>query len=193
MRLFYALPMGEEDRTYLETWQEYLIPRYRRAGRVYRDNFHLTLRFLGAVDSSSLPGLTAVLEELTASRPPFAFRPDCPGTFPGGRGETVYLGFSRIPAVLHDLSRDLDRLLGSRGYPVVSGRFVPHITLLRNARRQEDGSGREPEIPPLQGMAISRICLMESVSTPEGVRYREVACGHLRGEPLQKSPGDRQE
>ena len=181
MRLCYALPTGEEDRSHLEKWQECLAPRYRRTGRVYRENFHLTLRFLGRVDPILLPRLEEVLEELAGNRQPFTLLPDRPGRFSGGRGETVYLGFSQVPAPLTDVYRELAGLLEPLGYPVLPGPFVPHITLLRNARLREDGPGQEPDCPSPRRMTISRICLMENVSTPEGVRYREVANGHLGG------------
>lgn len=193
MRLFYALPTGEEDRSYLERWQACLAPRYRRAGRVYRENFHLTLRFLGGVDPMLLPRLEEALEELAGNHQPFTLLPDRPGRFSGRRGETVYLGFSRTPAPLTDVYRELAGLLEPLGYPVTTEPFVPHITLLRNARLREDGPGQEPDCPSLRQIMISRICLMESVSTPEGVRYREVVCGHLGGEVPQKSRRGRQE
>ncbi len=88
MRLFVAVDPGERFRAELSTrlapWRARLPIAWVRP-----ENLHVTLRFLGDLPETALPGLAAALRATAAAQPAFALHPGRTGAFPDLRDPRV--------------------------------------------------------------------------------------------------------
>lgn len=107
---------------------------------MHSDTLHMTLVFLGDTPISRLDAL----RELAATIPGEAFtllldRPGC-----WQHNHVGWLGLASAPPALMQLVVDLRQALLASKFAFDDKRFVPHITLLRNAQ-----CGRPPTCSPL--------------------------------------------
>jgi RNA 2',3'-cyclic 3'-phosphodiesterase len=98
---------------------------------VHSPNVHLTLAFLGDVPAGRVVDATAAADEIAV--PPFELRIDTRGYWRHNR--IVWAGAARCPPPLRDLVARLTGMLGAAGFQCETREYVPHITLLREARR----------------------------------------------------------
>jgi 2'-5' RNA ligase len=102
-------------------------------GAVYRirpERLHLTLAWLGEIDSARVAAARRAADEVQAR--PFLLRLDSLGHFPGPNAQ--WFGCQRMPPALARLKAELDRELLGYGLPVAAEAFVPHVTVQRNVR-----------------------------------------------------------
>lgn len=162
-RLFLALwPGGGELDTVAEVQQSLLWPATARL--TPRENVHVTLYFIGQMPRGRLPELIGAFA--VASRPVEL-------TFDRielwGRG-LVALTTSRTPAALLDLHTALSEALVRSGLPVDTRRYLPHITLARNAGSSASFLMRAPEPLEVKWRTSGHV-LVESA----GARYNVIA------------------
>jgi 2'-5' RNA ligase len=169
-RLFFALMPPEPARARLHQEAARLLPIVR--GRaIPRENIHLTLVFLGAVDAALVPRVGDFASAVRGRR--FVLSFDEVGLWP--RSGILWAGCGVTPAPIADLVVSLRAGAGACGLAVDSRAFRPHVTLLRNARR------RPPErtlSPPLE-WEVHSFCLMESETHASGARYGVVRAWDL--------------
>jgi 2'-5' RNA ligase len=95
-------------------------------------NMHLTLKFLGEVESVELPDVCRAVEQAVAEVPGFTFDMAGVGAFPKiERPRTVWLGVSTGAEELANLQTHIEKGLKKLGYPPDNRRFSPHLTLGR--------------------------------------------------------------
>jgi 2'-5' RNA ligase len=161
-RLFFALWPDESLRATLEASRGRLFPL---AGRpVSPGNLHVTLAFLGAVDDTKL----ARLAELAGPVAPFPVLFDRleHWTRPRVLAAVASDPPPRLRAIVDGLWQRLDRL----GFAREARPWVPHLTLVRDLKSIRPGLAW----PPVE-WTVYGIRLVESASTPEGVRYTPLA------------------
>ena len=140
-------------------------------------NFHLTLKFLGRVETSRLPAVTAALAEAVAACPPFDLGLRDLGAFPSRtRPRVLWVGIDEGAEAAGRLASRVDEALAGLGFERETRPFSAHITL---------GRVREPRrnarlAAALSGGAYGRqrtghLSLMRSDLSPRGVRYTELA------------------
>lgn len=154
-RLFFALwPEA--------TVRQHLAAHRPRAGRpVAAENLHLTLVFLGAVDSDQQQQLTEAAASVTAA--PFQLqlvRLDY-----WRRPQIAWLGLDEEPPALLSLHQQLKSAAQAAGLEVEERRYSPHVTLARQAPAI---TARPIEPIPWQ---VTDFCLVESVTQADGPRY----------------------
>jgi len=160
-RLFYAIWPDDATSERLMRLQAPLPGR-----KTHREDFHITLVFLGARSSELLPvfqeilmrlskvEMTLVVDRLSYSR----------------RSRMVRLEMSTPPPALFQLQSELIQELSRHDIPLQShAEFRPHITLARNA----DAPGAL-QFAPITWHA-NHIALVESLIGAEGARYRVLA------------------
>ncbi len=127
-------------------------------------NIHATLAFLGDVADGAVSELTKLADE----RGDFfcALTLDRVSSFPQG---VVYAAPTESPRELLKLAADLHRALRERGYPIERRPFVPHVTLVRNARRPPESSAISSITWPVRG-----VHLVQSELRSAGAFYRLV-------------------
>jgi len=160
-RLFYAI---WPDEATSESLMRLQAPLHGR--KTHRDDFHITLVFLGERSSELLPifqeilmrisnvEMALVIDRLRYSR----------------RNHMVRLEMTTPPPALFQLQSELTEELTRRKIPFRQHpEFKPHITLARDA----DAPGELP-FAPITWHA-NRIALVESMIGVEGTKYRVLA------------------
>ena len=132
---------------------------------VHRDNLHLTLVFLGSVAREKLPQLEHIARQQHGAAFDLAF------------GATGYWRHNRIvwaapqatPELLRDLVAALEVSLEPAGFKFDRRPYVPHMTLIRDARM--------PAILPRLAFAwpVADFALVESARGAKGPEYRVLA------------------
>jgi 2'-5' RNA ligase len=128
-------------------------------------NIHLTLVFLGNVERARMPRLEALAAGIRSTR--FDLEVDHVEFWRHNR--IVWAGTRHCPEALQDLVARLGEGLGAEGIRTDERPYVPHITLLRNARRPPAAA----ELPAID-WPVAAFALVESVPRERG-RVYEVA------------------
>lgn len=128
-------------------------------------NVHLTLAFLGNVERARLPRLEALAAGIRAAR--FELAVDRVEFWRHNR--IVWAGTPRCPEALQELVTRLGRELAAEGYRPDERPYVPHITLLRNARQP-------PAVATLPVLVwpVATFALVESAPRERGRVYEVV-------------------
>jgi 2'-5' RNA ligase len=165
LRLFYALWPEDAVRSHLNALQSGLQGRVTRSA-----NLHLTVAFLGDRESTLLPLLCGILDELPAT--PLELTLDCIGYF--SQRKIVWAGTEHVPAGLTVLHAALNGALAAHGVNIdTPPAFRPHVTLARDAPQPA-----EQRIAPILWSA-DHVALVESVNEKDGVYYRVLASRRL--------------
>ena len=135
-------------------------------------NIHLTLAFLGNVDRARLPGLEELAAAVAAA--PCDLAIDRIGYWRDNR--ILWAGVERCPEPLTALVAALSSALGAIDFRVDARPYVPHVTLLRDARSKPARSGLPPIAWPVRDFA-----LIESVQRSRGRVYEVLRRWPLRG------------
>ena len=125
MRLFVGIALPEDLRARLSGLQQG-VPGARW---VDPDNLHLTLRFIGEVDSVQAHDLDAALVQVRAAR--FGMTLAGVGCFGQGRkSRALWVGVEPVPE-LDRLQHRVERAVQAAGFSPEGRKFKPHITLAR--------------------------------------------------------------
>ncbi len=135
-------------------------------GRPLRpDQIHLTLRFIGPVDNHTTACLSQAAESI--SLPRFELRFDILGYW--SRPRVVWSMPSQIPATLSTLAAELEQICVHCGLAPEKRAYVPHLTLLRNARQ-----GPAIVTMSAQPWPVETFALIRSETLPQGAVYTEL-------------------
>jgi len=170
MRLFLAIKFNESIKEVLLTIQE----RWRNLGvrgRFIRsENLHLTLAFIGEYNNPE-----DIMDALSpVSFAPFVIKIDGAGNF----YDTYWAGIAPNDDLFQCVRR-IRHALAENTIPYDRKKFLPHITLVRNAQFP---AGIAPllEHLPVAGMKVEKIDLMRSDRGKNGMIY--TAIGRLLAE-----------
>ena len=187
LRLFVAVDMPEEVGIALEEavrpWRERLD-----GGRwVPRDNWHVTLKFLGRTYPRLVAMVQSVCGEVAAEVAPFQVRVSGLGVFPGpGRARVLWAGLDDREGRLVELAAALDSRLAKEFTPekraftphLTVARFNPPVTMREHAEALAAAEIGAPEF------VVDRLVLYRSHLSPRGARYEA-----LEGFPLGAPSG----
>lgn len=167
IRCFVALQPDEAALDRLDQLAGEQLSRFPSARRMRRDNLHLTLAFIGALDADRARQVAARLAAEPST--PLDWSLDSVGAFAAARVLWVGGNDARLDA----LAAQSRRLLDDLGVPFDRKPFVAHVTLLRNVPREaaREATGRlEPPIVWRAGTPV----LLESRAGADGIRYLPV-------------------
>ena len=145
---------------------------------VARDNVHLTLKFLGNVETARLPGVEHALAAAAAGQPAFDLAVHGLGAFPAStRARVLWAGVTAGGREAVDLAAGVDDALAALGFPRETRPFAAHVTLGRvRAPRANPRLAAALDAPePFGRQHVARVCLMRSELSPRGARYTELA------------------
>ena len=175
IRLFVAvkLPGSESDK--LENFLSELRP-LARIKWVHREQFHITLKFIGEIESFRLGDVKAALEEIKYFEP-FNITLDYIGAFPNLNSPRVlWLSGDKGASELTKISRLVnDSLYDSAEIERDDKKFRAHLTLarLKESFLPEDLVRSLGNVPKLSWQC-SELVLMKSVLTPKGPIYTQL-------------------
>jgi len=126
-RLFIGVPLSDEARHEIVR----SLPKTLPGKPVPPENWHFTLRFLGATQPEARDKITAVLQAATCGAP-FTVRFNELGAFPrANRARILWLGIDQGAERMIQLAAIAEGAARSVGFEAESREFKPHLTLSR--------------------------------------------------------------
>jgi 2'-5' RNA ligase len=161
LRLFFALWPEDATRAALAEWTRAI--HRESGGRAMRpENVHITLAFLGSIDSAKLPAIEAAAGRVTPRR--FTLSIDEVGYW--RHNQIAWAGAREMPLELAALVADLRAALLEAHVPFDAKPFATHVTLVRKARP----GFRMPRMATIE-WPVKDFVLLRSVNGPDGSHY----------------------
>jgi RNA 2',3'-cyclic 3'-phosphodiesterase len=136
-----------------------------------RENFHITLRFIGDIDHRTADEVVEAFDRIR--RQQFMLTLSGTGFFGNRKPHSIWAGVQPAPE-LNALQADLERVCQRMGLPAEPRKFTPHVTLarLKNARVDDvvhylTGRGDFQALPFL----VTKFVLMSSRDSVGGGPY----------------------
>ncbi len=165
MRLFYGIDIDDQVAGEIDHWRSQSLPPYVKP--VPRENFHITLGFVGEKDEAACETLIMATDGIRVA--PFEITLDTMGYWP--KQQISYLAPAAWPAEIDNLAQTLRRLMSRHNIKADKRTYQPHLTL---ARRCE----LEPPVAlirPAFRIYVDGFHLYESRRMKTGVRYEVIA------------------
>jgi 2'-5' RNA ligase len=189
IRAFIAIELPAEIKRTLTRLQDRLKSGCRTPVR-WSDpgSTHLTLKFLGDVDTSITGEISAAMAEAARGVPPFNLAVSGLGVFPDTRRvRVVWVGLTGDTEKLDRLQKSIESALTPLGFTAEARSFTPHLTLgrVRDQARPEERQelGRLVSTITVEtgiGLEVKSIHLMRSQLRPEGPIYTRISSVELR-------------
>jgi len=175
MRSFIAIAIPDTVKVQLSAAVKRLEPHATDVTWCTKDQFHLTLAFLGEISPAILPHLYEKLPQLCATIQPFRCRTFGYGFFGTKRNpKTIWVGAEPVQE-LEALNEALCEMLNRFGFKLESETFRPHITLGRCKERARNHplvlAMDEEEQLDFGSWSADGLTLFESRLTPKGSIY----------------------
>ena len=176
-RTFIALPLEQATVKKVARLIDELQPVVPKVRWVRRENLHVTLAFLGDVETTQIPALCSAVQAAANSHSSFALTPHGLGAFPNlTRPSTLWIGFSSGTEPTAELQKSIVDALEPFGYRREERPFVPHLTIGRirsRSRLPGEASARfaalaDWEAPVSQA---TEVLIMGSELGPAGPTY----------------------
>ena len=172
VRLFFALwPAPAVRDAFFRTGHK--LSRHCGGRRTRRENIHLTLAFLGAVEPEQLERVIAVADKIRLSAFSLAF--NRLGWWQ--QNQVAWAAPSETPRALLDLFKELQIGLVQEGFKFDERRFLPHVTLLRKGNCPAAMLESEP-----LSWAVNDFVLVRSTLQEDRLHYAIVKRWSLAGE-----------
>lgn len=187
MRTFIAIELEEETKAQLAEVQAEAEKLCRRGNYTPKENFHLTLHFLGEVQEEDLDYLHEAIYETARRNRPFTMTIDKIGFFPRGNKGILWAGIERSNH-LQRLFSTLEKSLEQQGFARERKGLSPHITLGREVEPQRNFTDvqRGVRVEPMR-VSVRSILLMESVRRGARLMYVPVFRQNLTENETEKS------
>ena len=181
MRLFVALSIPSEVRENIAALIHALRHADSKPRWVNPENLHVTLKFIGEVESQLVPAICEAFAAISVAHPlPLAIHGV--GFFPSaGRPSVAWIGIE-APPTLAFLASEINRLLTPLGIPPETKPLVPHLTIARfNENRLS--SALQAEIEKWKDHDVGEynreIHLIESRLKSSGAEYTTLRSFHF--------------
>jgi len=189
VRCFIAIELPEEVKAGLTKLQAQLKSG-NLPGVKWVDPYgvHLTLKFLGNIDTDRLSQITKAMEEAAQGIPPFHLEIKGLGVFPNLRQVRVaWVGISGDLDKLLQLQKRIESNLARLGFAPEPRAFTPHLTLAR-VRDQASPDERQrlgqlissTKFETAYSFPVEAISLMRSQLTRERAIYSQIGSVELK-------------
>lgn len=186
MRAFIAIELEDDVKQYLEKVQKKTEELCRKGNYTPRENFHLTLHFLGEITPEDVEYLRQAVMETTKFQRAFDLTLDRIGFFPRGREGVLWAGVEKSSEMMR-LFQSLEKNLGKQGFAREKKGLSPHITLGREVEPFHGFPDVQKKVEvEKKTVRVTGISLMESVRMGKKLIYRPLFRQRLR---LEKSTG----
>ena len=177
LRTFFALELGEAARRRAADLAAALraAPGGERVRWVREESLHVTLRFLGATEPETLPGLLRCAGEAIGEAKPFELGLGGWLALPSPRRPRVFALGLEPAEPLAGLAADLERAAVAAGWPPEPRPFRGHVTLgrLRSGRKSPDlpAAVTGSVTADRHAWEVREVVLFQSQLRPDGARY----------------------
>ena len=166
-RLFFSLKFSPRQQQRLLPYQQQALRLCPEGKAVARDNLHLTLFFLGQVNTEQQQQLIGAAEQINLSR--FSLTLDTLSCFV--KPKILYLAPSKVPAALLQLQQQVAALCTAMGFSEVHDVYRPHVTLARQAVCPT--AGCQPATPLT--LQVREFALYQSMQRDGRIQYLPLA------------------
>lgn len=182
--MFIAVPLPADLKATLVTLQQEFRLLGLEATWVRETGFHITLKFLGEVDSSLIGPITSCMTTVAQNHHPFSLTVSRVGSFPHESNPRVlWVGVQDVTGTLGKIQQILDAQLTQIGFSCEGRPFAPHLTLARIKRvpRRDEflGALKAHRETVLGQLDVDHIELVESQLHRSGARYSIVNTVHF--------------
>lgn len=188
LRTFLAVDVSDPARAALHALRQRLTPRLPGANWVPRENYHVTLLFLGEVDARETPAVCRAASAVTRAREPFRLGTGGLGCFPNAKKpRTLWAGVTAGSSELRALHAGLEAAMLDLGcYRREERSYEPHLTLARFDTPSAEGVVEEVMSEHATWSAgdtgVTEVLILTSDLTRKAPVYSPIGRAHL-GEP----------
>lgn len=158
MRIFIAVLLPENVKNLLG---DYIKESVIGGAVVPRDNFHITLKFIGEADSKAINEIIKGLKSIKFKE----FKCSLEGIGFFGRSESPFVLFSKVKKGFKEVVRLSNIVHEKTAKYAKDFEFHPHVTLARKPKFSSLNSFKSEEF------SVEGFSLMKSVFTDKGVKY----------------------
>jgi 2'-5' RNA ligase len=152
-----------------------------RVNWVRPEGVHLTLKFLGNVESAAVPLIMDVVRAVAGRTPPMALRTTDVGAPNPDRARVIWMGVGGETGILGRLRADLEDTMFGIGFEREERGFHPHVTLARARRRTVRLPSGLTGAVDAAHFRVDRITLYNSDLRPGGAVYNALDNASLSG------------
>lgn len=181
IRVFLAVELSSDVQEKLAHFQQQLRDTLPPINWVRLESIHLTLKFLGSVEASTVSQLLAMLEPLGKKKDVFSIDVQGLGVFPQAKlPRVLWVGIIGNTQALNDLIFDIDATLEPLGFPPEEKAYHPHLTLARIKRENANVGSALMKTKALEShqhlgtLNVDRFTLFQSDLSSSGARYKSL-------------------
>lgn len=184
MRIFIGIELPQEIEEYLELIQQKVKTECVSGNFTRKENFHLTLRFIGETEVGQIKALKQALDNAVSNFRSFNLSLSQLGQFRRGNKHIIWVGL-KPESALDSLHSSIETALVAIGYPKESRGFSPHITLGREVVFMKDFNsfGQHVRICS-KTVPVNRIILFESTRINGVLTYKPLYAKDLQNSEI---------
>ncbi len=134
MRLFTALEIDEKNRKKISKMQEHFKGSSFKGSFVRKENFHITLKFLGETEPEMIKRICFAMDSAAEGLNKFSIQTGKCGYFKRRDGLIIWLGLHSGSEEVWTISSNLEEELFKTGFKKEDIPYTPHITLARRVK-----------------------------------------------------------
>ncbi|SKC48942.1 RNA 2',3'-cyclic phosphodiesterase [Maledivibacter halophilus] len=175
MRVFIAIELDDNLRQYIFQKQQIVKKNSRKGNFSRKENFHLTLKFIGEVSIEETQYIKKAIDKTASIFSPFKMNLGELGYFPRKNRKIIWIGTSQGNKRLQQLFNIMDQNLNVFGFEREVRGLKPHITLAREVVLKKDFNSLSQEIIiENKELIVEKISLMESTRINGVLTYRPI-------------------
>ncbi|TVP94638.1 MAG: RNA 2',3'-cyclic phosphodiesterase [Acholeplasmatales bacterium] len=171
MRVFIGVDFNVDVKHYLQTVQTYIKSTAIGGNFTKFDNFHMTLRYVGHVELAAIDILSDMLDDVTTQQKAFSITIGDLGAFGKGEKKLIYVPVKTGKEPLLKIDADLRRSLDALGFEYDSKKLLPHVTVAREVRFNNQINPSMPMPLYTEKILVSAITLFASVRREGLLQY----------------------
>ena len=171
MRVFIAIEFSDEIKNYLNEIKDIVIKESKSGSFTAKENFHLTLKFIGEVNESQLESIKGCIDKVAINQKDFEFNFSNLGEFPRGNKKIIWIGL-QANEKLYNLYLKLEETLADISIKKEDIELKPHITIGRQIVLEGDFNKLKENIN-IDDMCtfVNKISLMQSTRVNGELKY----------------------
>ena len=174
MRVFIGIEFPESIKEYLSYIQEIVINQSEKGNFIRKENFHLTLKFIGEEEPNEIEKIKESMDKVARYQNKFELYFNNMGYFPRRNMKIIWVGLKANEG-LNQLYTNLEQTLEDKGFSKEERSFTPHITLGRQIiLKEEFNKLTEKIIIENIPIPVNKISLMESSRVNGELTYTSI-------------------
>lgn len=161
MRVFIGVDFSQEIKDRLDTIKTKVQKNSLKGNYTLKENFHLTLQFIGDVNHNELLLLKKIVKNVVNEFGAFSIKAEGIGEFRRPQGNIVFVGVNKSQR-LNEIYNLLNDELRKNGFTFENRSYTPHITLGRQVKYNREFNIKNLNFSPIE-IDVNKVTLFESV------------------------------